>query len=72
MAKDAAAAATAQAADTHRELNQPLYQGHPASFLWQQIMKETSSGDVRLPVSSSVDHVPVLGIEQPVRYNSHG
>ena len=72
MVKDAAAAATAQAADTHRELNQQQFQGHPASFLWSEIMREPSNLDVRRPVSGSVEYVPMLGIEQPVRSNSHG
>jgi hypothetical protein len=59
------AAAAAQAGSSHRKLDQPLFQGYPVSFMWQQIMKETSSLDVRRPVSDIVSFAPVLGIEQP-------
>jgi hypothetical protein len=54
-----------------REVRLPLFEGYPSSFLWWHIMRETSTYDARRPVSGIVlGSVPILGIEQAVRYDS--
>jgi hypothetical protein len=60
-------AAAVQERNMQREQRELLFQGYPVTFLWQQIMRETFSSDVRRSVSDSVSFAPVLGIEQPTR-----